>query len=61
MHDDLEEKGWATCFLCTRSFRITKPQGLHVLTASSGSGTHHRTPSRRKEPIRRRPAERIAA
>lgn len=27
LHDDLEEKGWVTCFLCARSFRAAEIRG----------------------------------
>lgn len=27
LHDDPEERGWVTCFLCARSFRAAAIQG----------------------------------
>jgi hypothetical protein len=31
LHDDLEDEGWVTCFLCARSFVAAEVQALGVL------------------------------
>lgn len=32
LHDDFEDEGWVTCFLCARSFVAAEVQALVVLS-----------------------------
>jgi hypothetical protein len=42
LHDDLDDKGWVTCFVCVRSFRKAD---LNLGTAPARGGSEERTPT----------------
>ena len=50
LHDDLEDPGWVTCFLCARSFRASELQS-ELISAVAPARDRPRPRARGKMPI----------
>ena len=46
LHDDLEDRGWVTCFMCARSFRASE---LELDVTSDGVAARY--PAARELPV----------
>jgi hypothetical protein len=46
LHEDIEDRGWVTCFLCARSFPVAQVQGAQDVGAPKPDLVKHGEPLR---------------